>query len=151
MTPQRSPNRWSCLPTAFAMALYTSVHEVIAKAGHDGSEIAWPQFPEPLCRRGFHIQEMIFIAWRHYSRTVTPFEALPMLRSCDGDPIDVPSLPEPHWRMPEVMANASGVVTGTTINGQPHAVAWDGEIILDPNGTTYSIDKFRLECFWMLK
>lgn len=149
---QRNPNGWSCLPTAFAMALYHPVESIISLACHDGSEIAWPQFPEPLCRRGFHIQEMIFIAWRYFSRTVTPFEAIPLLQCRDGQPIDVPTLPEPKWRMPELMQHNIGVITGATLDGRAHAVAWDGEKILDPrNGTTYSLDGFLLETFWMIK
>lgn len=133
------------------MALYTPVEKLIALLGHDGSEIVWPQFDEPLCRRGFHIQELIFIAWRNYSRTVTPFEALPLLQSGDGEPLEITTLPDPKDRMRELMPHNSGVLTGLTPNGRPHAVAWDGELVYDPNGLVYPIDRFRLETFWMVK
>jgi hypothetical protein len=93
---------------------------------------------------------MIFIAWRHYSRTVTPFEAKPWLRSRDGKAIEIPTLPEPHWRMPELMQHNCGVITGQ-IHNQPHAVAWDGERLYDPNGTSYPLDWFQIETFWMIK
>ena len=53
--------------------------------------------------------------------------------------------------MPEVMKNSEGVITGATPNGQLHAVAWDGERILDPNGTTYDVSGFMLETYWMIK
>lgn len=133
------------------MVLSYDVDKLIALLGHDGSEIAWPQFEEPLCRRGFHIQELIFIAWRNFSRTFTPFEAIPLLRCRDGEVIDIPSLPAPTWRMPEVMQHSWGIITGATMRGQPHAVAWDGEQIYDPNGTTYPVDQFLLETYWMMK
>lgn len=59
MLVQKSPNRWSCLPTAVAIALNVTVESVISWVGHDGSEITHAGLPEPMNRRGFHQQEMI--------------------------------------------------------------------------------------------
>lgn len=133
------------------MALYTPVEEIIALLGHDGSEIIWPQFPEPFCRRGFHIQELIFIAWRNHSRTVTPFQAEPMIGCLGGEPVDVPHLPDAKWRMPELLSSNCGVLTGKTLRGMPHAVAWDAELVYDTDGMVYGLDGFQLETFWMVK
>jgi hypothetical protein len=73
---QIKPNRWSCLVTAFAMALDIPVAELIRLVGHDGSEIVNPELPEPGCRRGFHIQEMIEACWSQ-GHSVTPIEVFP--------------------------------------------------------------------------
>ena len=58
---QHQPNRWSCMATAFAMALDIPVVEFINRIGHDGSEIVCPA-DEPGGRRGFHSQECITVA-----------------------------------------------------------------------------------------
>jgi hypothetical protein len=147
---QRSPNRWSCLPTAFAMVLRLPVAKVIAGLTHDGSEVAWPQLPEPLCRRGFHIQELIFLAWE-YKKFVTPFEAIPLLTSQGQPPIDVPFTEPPQKRLAWIMAAHEGVITGLAPSGMPHACSWDRSLCLDPNGTRYPVEKFTLETFWLVR
>src|SRR5260221_108718 len=76
MNLQKQPNRWSCLPTAFAMVLDISVKEVITEIGHDGSEIVYPNLEEPKCRRAFHIQELIDFAIS-IGVSVVPIEPLP--------------------------------------------------------------------------
>jgi hypothetical protein len=80
---QRKPNQWSCAITALAMALHRPVAEVVAEAGHDGSEIIFPHLMEPMKRRGFHHQELIMIAWRH-GYSMTPLELFPRTLSTDG-------------------------------------------------------------------
>ena len=44
MILQRSPNAWSCMPTAFAMAVNAPVEDLILSIGHDGSEKTWPDY-----------------------------------------------------------------------------------------------------------
>jgi hypothetical protein len=64
MKAQKNPNAWSCLPTAFAIALDVEVENMIAQIGHDGSEITHAGLPDPLRRRGFHPQECIEVCMR---------------------------------------------------------------------------------------
>lgn len=59
MELQKQPNDWSCLLTAFSMALHIPIERLIDMIGHDGSERIWPDFPEPQCYRSFHPQELI--------------------------------------------------------------------------------------------
>lgn len=80
---QRKPNSWSCSITALAMALHLSVEEVVKEAGHDGSEVIFPHLDEPMCRRGFHPQELVRIAW-HHGFAMTPIELFPRSMSNDG-------------------------------------------------------------------
>lgn len=151
MRSQRSPNRWSCLPTSFAMVLDVAVEALIIQLGHDGSQILWPDLPEPYRRRGFHIQEMIDFSW-HLGYTVTQFEALPVSQGrADVQPIAIPMRWAPSERLKSVMSVCNGVITGETLRGQPHAVAWDKNSCLDPNGETYNLEQFRLQCFWAIK
>src|SRR5262245_26456549 len=59
MKLQKQPNRWSCLPTAFATIADIPVDELITEIGHDGSEIIDSTRKDPFCRRSFHVQEII--------------------------------------------------------------------------------------------
>lgn len=148
MMTQISPNRWSCLPTSFAIALDIPVKEIIERIGHDGSEVVWPQLPEPKCRRCFHIQELIYVSWK-LGFSVTPFEPMPQLQGCESvQPIRVDP---PVKELANVLEASPGVITGKTLRGQPHAVAWDRSSCYDPNGTIYKLENFYLGCFWAIK
>lgn len=120
------------------MALDLPVQYVIEQVGHDGSAIVW-DLPEPHCRRGFHPQELIRVAWNH-GFSVTPFEGYPQLKSGET-PITIYNTKI----VEEVMRGTPGVLIG-----HRHAVAWDGESIFDPNGQIYSSDKFAASCFFAM-
>ena len=77
MQLQKQPNKWSCLPTSFAIVLNCPVQEIFDYLGHDGSEIIWPENKDPFNRRAFHIQEMIDFAYFEKDFYVTPFEFYP--------------------------------------------------------------------------
>ena len=137
MKPQRSPNRWSCLPTAFAIALGVSVREVIERIGHDGSEVAFPGLPEPERRRGFHIQECIDVAIA-LGVSVTPIEAFPRHSPTVGmDPIVIRFPEGNEARFRRTIETTRGVLTGRGLRSR-HAVAYDHRLIIDPNGQTLS-------------
>lgn len=132
------------------MALGTPVKVLINIVGHDGSEIIWPDLPEPLRRRGHHVQEMIYAAYQ-LGFAVTPFEAFPVsLGKAGTDQFVVPMIPQADERMPRIMTGNTGVVTGENPKRRPHAVAWDGHKILDPGGLDYGINDFHMETFWLV-
>jgi hypothetical protein len=150
MQVQKQPNRWSCLPTAFAIVLGIPVEKMIKELGHDGSEIIWPGLLEPYCRRSFHIQELIdFCYWRHTH--VIQFQAMPTSKPplVGMVPYPVQLKEETESRMKTLMSR-KGVITGVTKSGQTHAVAWNGEMVLDPNGTTYTLNDFSVDIFWLV-
>lgn len=154
---QRTPNGWSCLAASFATILGCSFKGLILEVGHDGSEIVFPGLPDPYCRRSFHIQEMIDCC-DLLNLSVTPFEA---------QPVSLPSVPEPFvgkWnaykldfdgnarRLMNKLENRIGVITGVNLRGAPHAVAWDGQNILDPaSGETYGVHLFSVQTFWRVQ
>lgn len=154
MIQQYQPNSWSCLPTAFAMALECPVDFLISCLGHDGSRII-PQFVElsgQMCRQSFHIQEIIRVATR-MGWAVTPIEPAPTSEA-GGKIIPltefVPFISDnfiAQWMIGEI-----GVVTGqVSRTGMRHAVAWHGTGILDPSGVLKSIDEFAIETFWKVQ
>jgi hypothetical protein len=151
MNLQRSPNGWSCLPTAFAMALDLPIAYVIEFLGHDGSEIVCSGEPEPYCRRAFHIQELVYLAW-NLGYSVTEFEAMPFSKGrSDMEQIPVQMPISSEARMTAVMHGQTGIMAGKARSGMPHAVAWSGFDCYDPNGTIYGIDEFTLQAFWAIK
>ena len=145
MILQTQSSAWSCLPTAFAMALSVHVDALLSIIGHDGSEIIWPELRDPERRRSFHIQEMVW-ASHNLGYSVTPHEARPT------------TLPHGATQLLEIenaefettLRQSQGVLTGVNGHGLRHAVAWDGNLILDPNGITYHVNLFEIETFWLV-
>ncbi len=159
---QRSPNGWSCLPAAFATAMGQPVDRLIKKIGHDGSAISWPDLPEPLCRRGFHVQECIWAAYRS-GYLVTPVEVFPRHAPTHLTPPLTILLrtEQDNWHRIATLVDAgSGVLTGKKINdgcSHGHAVAYCEGLVFDSNGATYQYSRdncethhFYLQCLWMV-
>jgi hypothetical protein len=128
----RQSNRWSCLPTAFAMAAGLSFETLIERIGHDGSEIIWPDLPEPQRRRAFHIQECINAVALDWG--VTPFELIGRI-SPNGVLIS-----EINFQYPK-LDTWTGVALGLgMVSGNRHAVAFCNGEIFDPNGLRYDFE-----------
>ncbi len=146
MDLQSSPNKWSCLPTAFAMAVGMPVADFLIKIGHDGSVIRNPDMPDPLCRTGFHIQECLYAAL-DLEIKFTPFEVVTRQGISE----------ERSWLkrwVPEVdklMADHKGVLLGRG-RKHLHAVAWDGERVYDPSIGIYFLPSihFTPHTFWLI-
>lgn len=139
---QIKPNRWSCLPTAFAIALQRPVAELIKRIGHDGSEILWPDLPEPRCRRGFHTQELVSVAW-NLGFSCTAIECCPSLTP-DGKRLA--RVEFSASRVDEFLKSTSGVVTGAGKRCH-HAVAYHHGCIYDPDGKIYPHTEMAAEHF----
>lgn len=156
----KKPNPWGCSITSFAMALDVSVETLQSYIGHDGSEIVFPELPEPMCRRGFHQQELIFAAL-NLGWTVTPFELVPAIQSTPvaGFTPKVITLDSEDRRlMFAIMVRAfRGVLTGLGSRCH-HAVAFDRGAVYDPDGATYSFSfpecerrRFIAQCVWLVR
>lgn len=142
-------NRWSCVVTSFAMVLDVPVLSILEIVKHDGSEIYWPELPEPNCRRGFHIQEMIDVCYL-LGALVTPFQARPTSISAGANFLRIPqTFVSPEERITRALTK-KGILIGETLDGQKHAVAWDGERVFDPAGGISDIALFQIETFWMV-
>jgi hypothetical protein len=172
---QIQPNRWSCLPTAFAMAMNIPVGEILTYIGHDGSEIIWPDLPEPKCRRAFHPQEIIMFAfvrgWAAIHFELNPQSVIIDLEEefmritaglVESDYMEAMNTIEKIKKgiystvvdnevLERLVIANRGVLVGTTENGNEHAVAWERGMIYDPNGTTYPITRFTIREFFVLK
>src|ERR1043165_661673 len=110
-----SPNRWSCLPTAFAMCLDVEVQDILNWLQHDGSDIIWPELHEPYKRRSFGVSEMIDYCFFNKNRLVHCIDFHPVL----APPPDVTVTPYELYseeylsrRGIKYLDAGSGVITG---------------------------------------
>jgi len=132
-----------CLLYSSAMVLDCEPSDLVTEIGHDGMEVCWPELEKPFCFRSFHPQEIMdcFVR-RGYGFLVIDRKSF---LGPDGvAPKEVVLDPN---RIHAYMKNP-GILVGCTKNGLPHAVAWDGKIIYDPNGYNYSREHFDITEFW---
>jgi hypothetical protein len=151
---QQRPEPWMCMPLAFAMALELPVGELLEELGHDGSELAFPNLPEPACRRGFHIQELVHVALSR-GFALTPVELFPVLESADGKQTQTILYRDNNWkRFADILAASRGVIDGAGFRFR-HMVAYDQGRIFDPKGHIYDYTRiaceahqFHTRCAW---
>jgi hypothetical protein len=150
MLPQSAPNWWSCLPTAFAIVLDMPVRDLIFAIGHDGSQIVFPQFEEPYCRRAFHVQELIDPCMECGFALVI-VEAVPILSGPDFTSLqDVQLKGGNGVRLARYMHSYKGVLCGEREGHKAHAVGWDRESYYETNGTVTKVMEFNVREFLAL-
>jgi len=147
MKPQRKPTPWSCIGTAFAMVLDIPVSDLFGIVGHDGSEIAFPALPDPMARRGLHVQECI-AACVKLGYAVTPVELFPVIQPTIPGENNILVLfgddESANWeRFGQTIRTSTGVLEGVGRRCL-HAVAYDHGMIFDPDGDHYPY--FRPAC-----
>lgn len=134
MRLQKQPNCWSCLPTAVAILLDVDLKDVLDKLGHDGSEILFPDLPDPIGRRAFVIQEIQYIM-PHYGIALVEYSPgiiySPTVNHTKEIIFD---------KFGDVFSERNGLLFGVP-HGKKlgHVVSWlaiEG-LIYDPNGTKY--------------
>lgn len=125
MQPFKNPNAWSCLPTAFAIALNVDIQHILDYVEHDGSEIIYSDLAEPLCRRGFHPQEMIRYCLQVHNIAVTRIELAPTALPCPN--MDPHVFDTGGWTWFKYnMFHYYGVIDCRTASGTGHAMAFAG-------------------------
>ncbi len=135
----------NCLAIASAMALGISYNQLIKEIGHDGQAIIFPDLPDPGCRQGFHIQEIIDVAI-DLGVAVTPIEALPF-STPDGQKTFGVNFKIKRFQ--NHLKNARGVITGMKKKWR-HAVFWDGEFAFESPNTFHSYENLYMDidCFY---
>lgn len=166
MKAQINPNYWSCLPTAFAMAIDKPVEWFIQQIGHPGAE---EPYTEKGLKAGFHEQECIEVLSK-MDLACTPIELFPMISPYpdkrDARPIFFGMGEDANWmRIMRHMMDHPGVLTGVyrrpgkTPDTIGHATAWSHEkkLVYDPiGGRSYPFIQcrdflFYPRCFWKIQ
>jgi hypothetical protein len=130
---------------SFAWVSGIDFNQIIEEVGHDGSEIIWPHLPEPLCRRGFHIQEMIVVMLRH-GFAVIPIEAYPTSKPTEIATIF--KIPFPQFA--DIFTQNEGVLVGLNVKGNGHALGWKCNQLYDPAGKIDGFDGFQIRTFFLI-
>jgi hypothetical protein len=131
----------------------------ITLLGHDGD--ARP-YKDKSKRRGFHIQECIDVVWK-LGFNCTPIELFPAMTYEIGAEVFPVRFGESDNAnlarfMRYLQTNKRVVIEGLrSINGIKigHATAWDGSLIHDPSGRTYTFEdslrnNFNPHTIWIL-
>lgn len=130
------------------MVLNLRVEKLLEQLGHDGSEVLWPDLRDPFRRRGHHIEEIQYVAWRMGAFFV------PFVPRWEYNPDAAPDRRFVAYDRAEacrqVMWRTDGIMVGQYKRGSPHAVAWDSKerLIYDPEGniiddhTSFQCDTF---------
>lgn len=147
----KSPNRWSCIPTSLAMLLSedkpeAAFEQILKYLDHDGSEIAFPELPEPVKRKAFHIEEMQYLCSMLDFALVPYYPGLHRIAHDSLSMLTLDFQDKFNWTL---LLN-DGLLTGK-INNQDHCVAWNAKerLIYDPAGRTYALDdSFAIDCFY---
>ena len=155
MNLQVSPNNWSCAAVSLAMALDRPYKRIIDLCGHDGSAKVW-QAPYHNKEAGFHIHELIDVAWTSFKKTMTPFVRSPMATPSTDQREQTAIFAhykDHERRFVARIFNRVGIMTGFAHGS--HAVAWDGSRIYDPRGYVYYYDDrqkyyYEPDVFWMV-
>src|SRR2546423_390829 len=119
----KQPNKWTCLPTSFAMVLDIPLDIIMTKIGHNGPD--------------FHIQELIDVAMK-FNFMVTPIESNPRIGLSEDDCKHVYDFDMASHRLAKYLNEHKGVLTGV-FSKKRHAVAYKDKTIYDPNGAEYPI------------
>lgn len=142
------------------MVLDISTADFFGLVGHDGSQIAFPKLPDPMARRGLHIQECI-AACVKLGYAVTPVELFPVMRATlphEGDVVVLFGDDESaNWRrFEQTIQTSTGVLEGIGRRCR-HAVAYDHGTVFDPDGDEYPYSRsacqsrrFIVRCAWVV-
>ena len=123
------PNRWTCLPTSFAMVLDVPFDLLLQDLGHDGSAIIDSSKPEPYNRQGFAPEEFVRVCYKYGYWCVPVYDNV-------------------EW-IDFMLKTYTGVVCGELTPGCPHAMAWDRISLYDPKGFVYPLGRLKLFTeFW---
>lgn len=141
-----SPNRWSCLPCCFAMIMNLELQDVIKWLAHDGSEIIFPNAPEPLRRRGFHEQELLDFSWNRGFST-TCFESSPGITWDGVEDYRIDNQALSAQRITYYLTYPNIIIIGVGENKIRHSVCWDSKSkhVFCPSRGIRKIEGFSIE------
>jgi hypothetical protein len=129
------------------MAMDITVSHFEGVIGHDGSQIVFPELPEPQCRRGYHISEAVWVA-NCCGYSATPFELYPQIGPSSGSspPIAVEYPYGNQFLATALLMNFRGVCEARTPSGNWHAVAFNRGKIYDPDPGREPFEYSRQAC-----
>jgi len=133
-----------CLLYSAAMILDESPDTLEKEIGHDGKEVWWPEVADPFCRRGIHIQEILDLCIKR-GYVLYPVELMPASAARGCSPKAILQETAAILRFKRIINGQKGILITAT-----HAVAWDGQIIFDPNGRLAVLGDYTIREAWLI-
>lgn len=130
MKLQKQPTNYTCLITCFAMFLDLTVEELMAKVGHDGSEILFPDVKNQTKYKGHSMDELIDYCLG-VGLPIIQIAAQPMIKHPYLE-IQYPVFQDSNFRIQKYLELFDGVLCVKLVNGTYHAVVWVDNKIIDP-------------------
>ena len=139
-----------CLLYSASMVLDIEPDELIEELGHDGLDVWWPQFNDARKFRGHNMQEIIDCAIRRRI-AFFPIDACPMQAPVNGAPqFTFESRKYAEERFLSYLSGTSAILVGQLPGSNiGHAVAWNGERVLDPNDVFTRLTDFSIKTAWV--
>lgn len=128
------------------MVLDVPIKAILDVIGHDGSDILWPDLPEPIKRRAFHVEELMY-ACRELGYYLVEYPAK-IAYNPGGAHTEIIDFTT-KWN--QVIAEHSGILLGHYAGRtNAHAVAWNAQegTIYDPSGNHAKLPEFTSEAFY---
>lgn len=142
MRLQLQPDPASCFITSVAMVIDMPVADLIQLVGKNHREILHPGRPGSLKYRGHHPQDFTEVLQNLGWCMVLNYAKIPISHFYDKGCLLCGGSGKFKGRWEEtnlLTANNVGI-----LQYQNHACAWDSEMVLDPNGSTYAFHTTRL-------
>jgi hypothetical protein len=125
----KQPNKWTCYPTAIAIATGMPLEDIMNALTHDGSK---PSEIHPCGHEGFHQSEIALALLRLGYALVSVYAST--------DSTNYPSFDE----ITDLMLIHNCVIVIRLHHGGLHCLAWDGVSIYDPDdGKAIDWDKIE--------
>ena len=135
-----------CLLYSAAMMLDMAPGALALALGHDGMEVWWPQYEDHRRFRSHSMQEMIDI-FLELGVALVPIHGCPR-QAPNGEARD--TFKSPIQRFTDHIKGRQAILIGKTENGNPHAWAWDGNMILDPRGGNPYLHQLAISEAWVM-
>ncbi|MFW9874532.1 MAG: hypothetical protein ACFFG0_15610, partial [Candidatus Thorarchaeota archaeon] len=138
---QKGTDQIDCMLAAAAMVMDIPLAELKERIHHDAFEKIFPNAPEPMCYRGYHIQEIIDQAFLNGWHVMEIQTKPSLVCFADGNKDSEFFIPINDNRIKVYLGNFSGIIGGILPGITAHAVAWDHKEkkIYDPCGEVYKL------------
>ncbi len=141
-----------CILYSAAMVLNENTLVLEQEIGHDGQEVVYDDLVEPMCLRGFHIQEILgcFLA---RGKGLMLIEAMPRSGPQGHSELwhTIFSESKASRRFIRLLQGRQAILIGQNPeSGGNHAYAWDGYKVYDPLGRILELNQIPVREAWVV-
>ena len=145
-------NNNQCVVAAFAMAMNTTIADLILRTGNSGNYRILDNVEPPECNRSWHPEEFVDLLLADgYATTMISFNP----SMIHGSEVVNHTRYMGTMRFFGALRRGNGVIFCEQLGGRGHAVAWncEEEQVYDPKGRVYELKdrEFNIRQFYLIK